>query len=84
LKTVGVGRVQIVEYEKCEGFWVDANSLANIYAERERQAAVLSLVSKKVPEVQPIEAVRYVPCPECGGLMHRVNFAGCSGLVVDV
>ncbi len=79
-----MGQIQIAECEHCEGFWVDANSLSNIYAERERQAAVLSLVSEKVPEVQAIEAVRYVPCPECRGLMHRVNFAGCSGVVVDV
>lgn len=79
-----MGQIQIAECEHCEGFWVDANSLANIYAERQRQAAVLSLISEKVPEVQAIEAVRYVPCPECSGLMHRVNFAGCSGVVVDV
>ena len=30
------------------------------------------------------EMVRYVPCPQCGQLMNRVNFARCSGIVVDV
>jgi Zn-finger nucleic acid-binding protein len=30
------------------------------------------------------DKVRYVPCPECGQLMNRVNFARCSGVVVDV
>ena len=29
-------------------------------------------------------SVRYVKCPECAQLMHRVNFAKCSGIVVDV
>jgi len=28
--------------------------------------------------------VRYVPCPQCGQLMNRINFARCSGVVVDV
>ena len=30
------------------------------------------------------ETVRYVPCPQCGQLMNRINFARCSGIVVDV
>ena len=25
----------------------------------------------------------YIPCPDCGKLMNRRNFAGCSGIVVD-
>ncbi len=28
--------------------------------------------------------MRYLPCPECGALMNRVNFARCSGVVTDV
>jgi Zn-finger nucleic acid-binding protein len=28
--------------------------------------------------------VSYVPCPECSNLMNRVNFARCSGVVVDI
>jgi len=26
----------------------------------------------------------YVPCPHCGQLMNRINFAHCSGVIVDV
>lgn len=25
----------------------------------------------------------YIPCPECGKLMNRKNFAGCSGVIID-
>ncbi len=25
----------------------------------------------------------YIPCPECGKLMNRRHFAGCSGIIVD-
>ncbi|MFN2532153.1 MAG: zf-TFIIB domain-containing protein [Pyrinomonadaceae bacterium] len=28
--------------------------------------------------------VSYIPCPECSQLMNRVNFARCSGVVVDI
>ena len=28
--------------------------------------------------------VSYVPCPECALLMNRVNFARCSGVIVDI
>src|SRR5262249_51132842 len=32
---------------------------------------------------EPIQ-VRYIPCPQCGQLMNRMNFARCSGVIVDV
>jgi Zn-finger nucleic acid-binding protein len=28
--------------------------------------------------------VTYIPCPVCGQLMNRVNFARCSGVIVDL
>jgi len=28
--------------------------------------------------------VSYVPCPQCSQLMNRINFAHCSGVIVDV
>ncbi len=28
--------------------------------------------------------ITYAPCPQCGQLMNRINFARCSGVVVDV
>jgi len=36
------------------------------------------------PGLNPPGAGRmYVPCPVCTTLMNRVNFAGCSGVVID-
>src|SRR6185295_6050528 len=31
-----------------------------------------------------VSKVSYVPCPECKQLMNRINFARCSGVIVDV
>ena len=74
--------------ERCEGLWVDFAAFEKICADREQQSAVLGPASpvptpKYLAGVEPI-AVKYRPCPQCGQLMNRVNFARCSGVVVDV
>jgi Zn-finger nucleic acid-binding protein len=73
------------ECARCDGLWVDAAAFERIVSEREEQSAVLGAASL-VPKQGGGGAgeVRYVPCPECGQLMNRVNFARCSGVVVDV
>jgi Zn-finger nucleic acid-binding protein len=67
--------------------WVDVESFEKIISEREEHSAVLGAptqVQKRTNESHEPNKVRYVPCPECGQLMNRVNFARCSGVVVDV
>src|SRR5258708_28779953 len=53
--------------------------------DQERQSALLG-VATPLPHPDPagLEKIRYVPCPVCGNLMNRVNFANCSHVVVDV
>jgi Zn-finger nucleic acid-binding protein len=86
LHAVSVGDVQVRECGSCAGLWVDAEAFTEITAERERQAAVLaSLGGSGAPATAPVaDPVRYGPCPQCGKLMNRVNFARYSGVVVDV
>jgi Zn-finger nucleic acid-binding protein len=85
MEVVTLGKNTVRDCPKCEGLWVDAVSLNQIYADREEQAAVLGTVTLEIADPnRAFEAVRYVPCPACGQLMHRVNFAHCSGVVVDV
>jgi Zn-finger nucleic acid-binding protein len=65
--------------------WVDKPSFDRICTEREQQAVVL-----QAPRPVPATAgatprpERYWPCPDCGGLMNRQNFARVSGVVLDV
>jgi Zn-finger nucleic acid-binding protein len=66
---------------------VDVESFEQIISEREQQASVLgaaSIMPKQEGVASEKEKVRYVPCPQCHQLMNRVNFARCSGVVVDV
>jgi Zn-finger nucleic acid-binding protein len=73
------------ECKRCEGLWLDVESFRTICEERESHSFILGEAGLVVPpEGFPIEQVRYIPCPSCSQLMQRVNFAKCSGVVVDV
>lgn len=85
LDAVIVGETELRECPRCEGIWADADSLARICSDREQQAAVLGVAAPMPTDLTGSpEVVRYVPCPDCQKLMHRVNFAKCSHVVVDV
>ena len=64
----------------------DADVLQKICADNEEQAAVLGMPAavQADPAAGVDLVVHYVPCPVCGELMNRVNFAKCSHVVVDV
>ena len=85
MHSIRLGTTAVRECERCLGLWVDVTSLEKICADREQQAAVLGAASPApTRQVQETDKVRYVPCPECQQLMNRVNFARCSGVVVDI
>jgi Zn-finger nucleic acid-binding protein len=81
-----VGSLSLLECSRCEGIWADADSLDQLCADREKQAAVLGMASQvgSPPGNGFEENIRYVPCPVCNKLMNRVDFAHCSHVVVDV
>jgi Zn-finger nucleic acid-binding protein len=87
MESVAVGSASLRECARCEGLWVDVESFEQIISEREQQSVALgaaSIVPKPAGGAHEPSKVRYVPCPECNQLMNRVNFARCSGVVVDV
>lgn len=85
MPAVAIGSTSVRECERCFGLWVDVPSFERICADREHQAAVLGAASPAPRgEVSESGNVRYVPCPECGQLMNRINFARCSGVIVDI
>ena len=86
-QSVAVGSADLRECARCHGLWVDVESFEQIIAEREQQSTTLgaaSIVPRQAGGANEPNKVRYVPCPECQQLMNRVNFARCSGVVVDV
>jgi Zn-finger nucleic acid-binding protein len=87
MESVAVGSASLRECVRCGGLWVDVESFEQIINEREQQGVALgaaSIVQKQAAGAPGPNKVRYVPCPQCNQLMNRVNFARCSGVVVDV
>ncbi len=86
MDAVVIGTSHVRECSKCEGIWTDTDTLRQICADREKQAAVLGLPSH-LPSNEGLDLekqFRYLPCPVCGALMNRVNFANFSNVIVDV
>ena len=84
-----LGPTDVCECPKCDGIWVETASFEKICAEREGEEPVATLgVAGSVPgpgfQEVTLERVRYIKCPECQTVMNRVNFARCSGVIIDV
>jgi len=87
MTSINLGSEAMRECEHCGGLWVEVAAFERICANREQQSAVLGTASASPGhQVSSPDAgqVRYAPCPQCGEVMNRVNFARCSGVVVDV
>jgi Zn-finger nucleic acid-binding protein len=84
MSPITLGAEAMRECDKCGGLWVEVAAFEKICADKEEQSAVLGGASP-VPHNQIKEnRVSYIPCPHCGNIMNRINFARCSGVIVDV
>lgn len=87
LDAVALGATKVHECRKCEGLWIDTETFNAICADRDKQAAVLGVLPA-TPAAPPLafhmEEAFYIPCPVCGKLMNRVNFAHGSGIILDI
>jgi len=80
-----IGLTAVRECEQCLGLWLDVPSFEKLCADREQQSAVLGTASPApTSAVRERSKVSYLPCPECSQLMNRINFARCSGVIVDI
>lgn len=85
MQSLRLGSTVVEECDRCQGLWLDVQSFEQICADREQQAAVLGGASIAPSSSASFEnQIRYVACPKCTKLMNRVNFARCSGVIVDV
>jgi Zn-finger nucleic acid-binding protein len=75
-----VGGNPLRECGACGGLWLDGATFARVSADAERQSVLLGPPPSVATVTQP---VRYLPCPACGKLMNRMNYARISGVVID-
>jgi Zn-finger nucleic acid-binding protein len=73
------------ECSSCGGLWLDPAALQRLSDTSEERTAMVASLTARIPSsAAPADVVRYVPCPCCGKLMNRMNFAQSSGVVLDV
>jgi Zn-finger nucleic acid-binding protein len=87
MSPITLGTVAMRECEKCLGLWVEVAAFEKICGDREQQSAVLGAalpLPARQTSSEELKSIRYVPCPQCNQLMNRINFARCSGVIVDV
>ena len=84
LRRLSLGGVALEECGQCSGVWLTPDVFQKLCAEEERRSVFLGaeLQARHTPAAS-VTTVRYVPCPDCGKLMNRVNFGKRSGVVVD-
>jgi Zn-finger nucleic acid-binding protein len=82
---VTIGSTSVLECERCFGLWLEVASFEKICVDREQQSAVLGFAAQApASAAHETSKVNYVPCPQCSQLMNRMNFARCSGVIVDI
>jgi Zn-finger nucleic acid-binding protein len=80
-----VGGTTLHECEKCFGLWLDRDAFERVCRATAEKSLIPGLADAPPPPPLPeIPKIRYVKCPRCRKLMHRVNFAQTSGVVLDV
>ena len=87
MAAINLGGEAMRECEHCRGLWLEVAAFETICNSREQQSAVLGGASVTPAPLRAYaisENVSYIPCPQCGQLMNRMNFAHCSGVIVDV
>jgi len=71
------------ECTKCGGLWADVETFEIVCADTEKQSSVLGFFNNRQTSSVAPAKINYVPCPDCGQLMNRNNFAHSSGVVID-
>ena len=78
-------QLRYVECTGCGGLWLDESVFARVIEQRDTVAAEILPQAGSAPGSTPVTEtpVRYLPCPVCGQLMNRRNFASLSGVILD-
>ncbi len=84
------GPLLLADCTSCFGMWLGRETVERLIASHADDAILLALApgmgasSASRAKGVGLTDVRYRPCPDCGTIMNRVNYARISGIVVDV
>lgn len=81
--------VAFTECVRCGGLWLGEDLVRRLVEDRDKSAAPAILGARARETAAPretrpdVKKVAYLPCPSCGNLMNRQNFAKSSGVILD-
>ena len=84
------GPLLLADCAHCLGLWLGRETVERLIASHADDTMLLALapgVGAHTASRATVTAgakVRYRPCPDCGTIMNRVNYARISGIVLDV
>lgn len=85
MQPLRLGAVVLSECGQCGGLWLDPETLRRLCNNREQYESVVGVLAVHTPSSRTAgDTVKYIPCPSCGKLMNRMNFARSSGVIMDV
>lgn len=84
LEKLQIGETNLLGCGKCDGLWIASATFEDICSDAEKRSAVLGFFDRRDKKPHTATKVNYVPCPDCGQLMNRSNFARSSGVIVDI
>lgn len=84
LEKLQIGETHLHGCANCDGLWIAGTTFEDICSDTEKRSAVLGFFDSRDKKATSSTKVTYVPCPECGQLMNRSNFARASGVIVDI
>jgi Zn-finger nucleic acid-binding protein/RNA polymerase subunit RPABC4/transcription elongation factor Spt4 len=82
LADVQVAKTPLEECTRCGGLWIDVSSFEFICSNAEARQAATGLAIVAPAPIDP--KVIYLKCPQCQGLMNRMNYASRSGIIINV
>ena len=97
MQWVRIGEVDLLECTSCDGTWIEAAAFSRLCSQREQLSTVAQLdpagrakavaggakPAGRAGAGRDAANVAYRPCPQCGKLMNRQNFARLSGTILD-
>jgi Zn-finger nucleic acid-binding protein len=84
LVLASVGGTDLSQCHRCGGVWLNQSLFERVAADREERGTVLgALPGDQAKGLITPEKVHYRPCPECGRMMNRTNYARISGVILD-
>jgi len=81
---VPIGDFNGLECHSCQGLWISARDFDAIVKHSAEKSKPHEKGAGKSRQAPFSANVQYIKCPECKESMERKNFAGVSGIIVDI